>query len=699
MRRWHKRWRIGRWVGVIGCLGMAFFWWGSGDASAHGETHLPGNLPACTARMLSCEPPPALARATDQTGSVGTNIARPLDAHCVDGMGVSRSCMTIDPFIYLRDVSSDAKSVDEVLDIEPRFDIPCQNGAADLFACRDVDLLAFLPLNDIGGGNGNDLWGWTDPDTGREYALMGRSTGTGFIDVTDPVNPIYLGDLPSHTGESSWRDIKVYQNHAYIVADLNRRHGMQVFDLTVLRDVADAPVTFAETGHYDEFGDAHNIAINEESGFAYAVGSDTCRGGLHMIDLRNPATPTFAGCFAEDGYTHDVQCVRYRGPDLAFAQREICFGFNEDTITIVDVTDKADPVMLARAIHPDGYYVHQGWLTSDQRYILQDDELDEQRTNENSRTYVWDVSSLENPVLVGSYTGALPSADHNLYLRGSYAFQANYASGLRILAMEDLANAGLQEVGFFDTHPPTDANRFFSAWSVYPYFQSGTVIVSTITEGLFVLRPQLPAEFALQTTDSLIALCDMAAANNRTTTLRLQAYNDFADTIQLRLLEKPDGLTATFTPAQVQFDGNGEADVLLELAANGLSAGQYPLRVVASDAADMMREATLTLDVADGLPSAVTDLSTRGVTHAGATLHWGENAAEYRVEVAEDAAFTTIIDQGVVATNTYVVKAHLLPETTYHWRVQALSACGAGDASAAQTFTTNPAYFMPLIAR
>jgi hypothetical protein len=419
-----------------------------------------------------------------------------------------------------------------------------------------------------------------------------------------------------------------------------------------------------------------------------------------MIDLRTPGAPTFAGCFADDGYTHDVQCVRYRGPDLAHAHREICFAYNEDTLTIVDVTNKEAPLLLARAEHPDGYYVHQGWLTSDHRYLLQDDELDEQRTGQNSRTYIWDVADLENPVLVGSYTGPLPAADHNLYIRGSHAFQANYASGLRILEMGDLSSLDLSEIAYFDTHPPTDANRFFSAWSVYPYFQSDTVAVSTITEGLFLLRPQLPPEFALQTGDGLVELCGSDQTISQTTALRLNAFNGYAGAVQLRLDEKPDGLAATFEPEQVTFSGNDEAQVALTLSANGATAGSYPLTVAAVDADSVMREATFTLQVAAAAPAAVTGLSTDGIAHAGATLRWDAGAASaYRVEVAADAAFESIIEQGTTATNVYAVRTPLSPATTYYWRVQGMTACGAGQPSAVQSFTTTRAHFMPLIVR
>ncbi|MGH3951729.1 MAG: choice-of-anchor B family protein, partial [Pseudonocardiaceae bacterium] len=188
---------------------------------------------------------------------------------------------------------------------EPVFNEPCRGGAAGPFPCRNVDLEAFLPHEAIGGGEGNDIWGWTDPETGREYALIGKTNGTAFVDVTEPKAPVYLGMLPSHqpveTIFASWRDVKVYRNHAYVVSE-EPAHGMQVFDLTRLRGVTE-PQEWTEDAHYPLFGGAHNVAINTESGFAYAVGTLTCDGGPHVVDIRLPEQPSFAGCVAEDGYT------------------------------------------------------------------------------------------------------------------------------------------------------------------------------------------------------------------------------------------------------------------------------------------------------------------------------------------------------------------------------------------------------------
>ena len=368
----------------------------------------------------------------------------------------------------------------------------CSGGMAGTYPCSNVDLMSFLALTDIGGGEANDIWGWTDSSTGKEYAIMGRTTGTSFVDISDPVNPIYLGNLPPHSSDSTWRDVKVYADHAFIVTEADDS-GMQVFDLTQLRMVASPPATFSETAHYSGFSTAHNLAINEDSGFAYAVGTNDCGGGLHMIDIQTPTSPTSAGCFSADGHTHDAQCVNYDGPDDDHQGKEICFNSNVDTLTIVDVTNKAAPAMLSRTGYTGSRYAHQGWLTEDHAYFLLDDESDEEENPNvtNTRTYLWDVSDLDAPAVIGSHDSTTTATDHNQYVKGKYTYQSNYQAGLRILDITDIANGNLSEEAFFDIYPGSDSTSFNGAWSNYPFFDSGIVIVSGIEQGLFILRPNL----------------------------------------------------------------------------------------------------------------------------------------------------------------------------------------------------------------
>jgi choice-of-anchor B domain-containing protein len=373
--------------------------------------------------------------------------------------------------------------------LDPLVDVACTDGMAGPYPCHDIDLMAYLPHSEIGGGSGNDIWGWTDPLTGREYALVGRSSGTAFVDISNPRQPVYVGDLPTRSANSTWRGIKVFADHAFIVSEAVD-HGMQIFDLTQLRHATSPPVTFTQTAHYAGFGSAHTLAMNSRSGFAYAAGTRTCEGGLHVVDVRRPGSPRGAGCFSSDGYTHETQCVMYGGPDTTYRDREICFNSNEDTLTIVDVTDKLEQVQLSRTGYGGSAYTHQGWLTEDQQFFLVNDEGDENAFKHPTRTWIWDVSDLDAPAIVANYDGPTPSIDHNLYIRGNLVYESNYRSGLRVLDASELARGALQEVGFFDVYPLNDEPAYNGAWTAYPFFASGSVVVNGIEQGLFVVRPR-----------------------------------------------------------------------------------------------------------------------------------------------------------------------------------------------------------------
>ena len=384
-------------------------------------------------------------------------------------------------------------------------EVPCADGDAAGYDCDHVDLLSFVPWAELGAGRGarlNDVWGWTDPETGREYALVGRMDGTAFVDVTDASNPRYLGNLAMTEGSraNSWRDIKVFRDHAFVVADGAGQHGMQIFDLTQLRDVTE-PQEFEATAMYNGIASSHNVAINEETGFAYLVGSsdggETCGGGSHMVDINDPLNPVFAGCFAHPntgrrntGNSHDTQCVIYHGPDEDYAGREICVNSNETALSIADVTDKDNPVAVAAADYPNVAYAHQGWLTEDHRYFYSNDELDEVGgLVEATRTLIWDLEDLDDPLLLSEYMNPTNATDHNLYVHGDRLYMSNNRAGLRVLDISDPENP--TELGYFDTTPwSRDEAGFDGTWSVYPYFESGTVLLSSRREGLFIVRPR-----------------------------------------------------------------------------------------------------------------------------------------------------------------------------------------------------------------
>ena len=384
------------------------------------------------------------------------------------------------------------------------------------YSCLNYDLMGRVTLEEMDAEAGNDCWGWTDSTTGREYAIMGVNNGTSFIDITDSTSPQYLGKLPTSTVDSSWRDMKVYNDHVYIVSEAGD-HGLQVFNLANLRGL-DSEQVFSADYTDKSFGKAHNIAINEDSGYAYIAGART--KGIYAFNLSNPLAPKLELEGSQFGYSHDAQIVNYKGPDQDHFGKEIYIGSNENKVDIVDVTDKSEPKLISTFLY-DHQYTHQAWLTDDHKYALLGDELDEVDSNyelkadAKTRTVIIDLSDLEKPSLHHDYEAETKAIDHNGYVKGTEFFLASYTAGLRVLDILNIDQKSISETGFFNTFinhndsglpnsttvksqdPDGDhsgkkgnSSAFNGAWSVYPFFKSENIIISDINSGLYIVKKQ-----------------------------------------------------------------------------------------------------------------------------------------------------------------------------------------------------------------
>jgi choice-of-anchor B domain-containing protein len=355
------------------------------------------------------------------------------------------------------------------------------------FPSSNVQLLAWIPVGDFNPGNTScaTVEGYVSP-SGREYAVIGMSDGTGFVEVTNPGKPVILNFL---TGpESLWKDVRVYQDRAYSVSEGGM--GIQVFNMS---QIDDGVVT--HVGNFNTptgtSANTHTMFINQASGRLYRAGGSS--NGLRIYDISaNPDNPVFLGTWP-DRYVHEVTVVSYtEGP---YAGKEIAFccgGFNggqvETGLYIVDVTNLLDGnpnngnPLLSYTTYPGASFSHQGWLSEDKQLFYLDDELDEPEIT--SLTRIINISNLSAPFHAGDFTSGAGSVDHNLYVKGNLIFESNYRSGLRVFDATNPTDP--KEIAFFDTYPQDDAPNFNSLWDNYPYLPSGIVLGSDIEKGFFI---------------------------------------------------------------------------------------------------------------------------------------------------------------------------------------------------------------------
>jgi choice-of-anchor B domain-containing protein len=409
---------------------------------------------------------------------------------------------------------------------------PCVSGMAGTYPCNGFDLLSFTPCTAFGAQNSNDSWGWTDPVDGIEYALLGLDNGVAFIDISDPVNPLYLGKLPTHTDSSLWRDVKVYNNYAFVVSEAGG-HGMQIFDLTRLRAVSNPPEIFTEDAHYNGFGSAHNLVINEQEGYAYGVGTSSYSGGPHFVNIQDPLNPIAAGGYSMGAYSHDGQVITYTGPDSDYTGREIYIGSNTSEVVIVDITNKANPQGISTISYSNTSYTHQGWFSEDQAYFLLGDEIDEIDYGFNTRTVVFDLTDLDNPQFSFEYSGPTPATDHNGYVKGDSFYLANYTAGLRVIDISDISNGNMVETGYFDVFTSNNNAGYNGAWNVYPYFDSGNIMISSLvfSDPTYVPGVYFIKATALGVNDSELAESFSIFPNPASTELNVNASNQTIDSV------------------------------------------------------------------------------------------------------------------------------------------------------------------------
>ncbi|KAI5776578.1 hypothetical protein EDC01DRAFT_636676 [Geopyxis carbonaria] len=500
----------------------------------------------------------AHSAAANPAPTLPKTIRNPARQALYDSGAMHMSIMAAKESTFTRQRAEGAYNSSQYPDINAQAATKCIGGMAGAYRCSNMDLYAFLSHASLGSatGEGSSTWGWTSPE-GREIVVVGQADGAAFAEIMADGSLVYLGRLPRQSSNSIWRgmykivgscseiltclEIRVYDHYAIIGSEATNHH-IQIFDLTKLLTVTTPKVFSTSTDLTGLFrglptGRTHNVVVNEEMKYIVSVGAQprtsACAAGLIFIDVTDPAAPTTPGCAAQDGYVHDAQCLVYRGPDTAYAGKDICYGYNEDTLTIYDVTSKTAPKVISRTTYTGASYTHQGWVldTANQEYLILDDEYDEYDgvgpaadgypgellprastktesplTSSSVVTYIWNIKSLAKPILTGYYKSGQKSIDHKYahratpfphqYVANGKAYQSNYAAGLRVLDISsiptDPTGGSVKEIGYFDVYPEDDGSDgltdFVGSWASYGLFKSGYIAVNSIERGLFVVK-------------------------------------------------------------------------------------------------------------------------------------------------------------------------------------------------------------------
>ncbi|MCE7981122.1 MAG: choice-of-anchor B family protein [Caldilinea sp. CFX5] len=384
----------------------------------------------------------------------------------------------------------------------------CVNSMAGSYPCQGIDLVGRIPLNSFPGAptSASNIWGHTDLNTGREYALIGLRNGTGIVDITVPTQPTVVAHIPA--AASLWRELRAYQTYdavarrwrayAYIVTEAAGQ-GVQIVDLSNLPLSATLLGTYTgvsrvHTIHLDNTTYDTNVSRNGTPARAILQGANVNSGAFRLLDLSNPTNPTLlkdapSGTqYVHDGTslvitdTRTADCYQQQNPCTIYVD------YNENTVDLWDITNPATPYRISSTPYNGSQYTHSGWWTEDKRYLFIQDELDEYYLGHNTRVRTLDIANLRAPVISGVWNGPTRAIDHNGYTKGPRYYMSNYQRGLTILNITN-PNA-LVEEAFFDSYPTSNNAAFNGAWGTYPYFPSGNVAISDIEGGFFLVREQ-----------------------------------------------------------------------------------------------------------------------------------------------------------------------------------------------------------------
>ncbi len=357
-----------------------------------------------------------------------------------------------------------------------------------VYPSSNINLVGFCNPETVAGVDAikySGCWGWNQTLKNKEYAIIGSSTGTYFIDISAPATPTVCDYVKgAHLTPCIWREIKTYQNFCYIVGDDSSPNSFQIIDMQYLPD----SVHVVYDGKLTYFERAHTLWVD---GNKLYVGGITLSGGgginMRVYSLATPTAPLLLRTLSQDypsiTYVHDM----FVRNDTVYAS---C-GYQG--LQVYKFTaGNTFTVLGSLTSYPQSGYNHSSYLTQNGKNLVFCDEVPT-----NLAVKVADVTNLAN-ITVSSlfrpnlFTGFV---GHNPYgLGNKWVFVSCYEDGLNLY---DISTPTLPVLsGYFDTHPLYGANvggnygpgSYNGNWGSYPFFKSGLILAVDMQNGVFILE-------------------------------------------------------------------------------------------------------------------------------------------------------------------------------------------------------------------
>lgn len=354
---------------------------------------------------------------------------------------------------------------------------------AQTYPSLNISLLAHIdPEKDPTGYDNrkySGCWGWYQQSKNKEYAIVGTSAKTYFIDVTNPSSPIIRDSVMARRTGCTWREIKNYQNYCYIVSDDGAPNSFQIVDMQYLPD--SVHIVHDGTTYFER---CHTIFVDNDKLYCgLPTKPSSATQNMQVYSLTNPEAPQLLRTLSDDvaglGTVHDM----YVRNDTVYAS---C---GNEGFRIIKFNSATNTFSLMQSFtgYPYSGYNHSSWQTDDRKTMVFADEVPG-----GLPAKVIDVSDFSNITLVDTIRSNFAATAHNPYIMGNkWCWISTYLDGLYLYDISTPSNTTVY--GYFDTYPQGGVNNNFAGtpyrgnWGAYPYLPSKIIIACDMQNGIFIL--------------------------------------------------------------------------------------------------------------------------------------------------------------------------------------------------------------------